>query len=80
MKIELHTIPNWDKPRSGTFKIIQDAWWIVDEQGNPLFYLKHNFPQCNQNEEIAKQLAKGREVKQLPFVYIPIRISDYIQS
>lgn len=77
-KIEYHTIPDWDKPRGGMFTIIQDAWWCVDESGNPLFYGKRNHPQCNQNPEITKRLARGRDFKQLPLVYVPLRIQDYV--
>ena len=77
-KIEYHTIPDWDKPRGRMFTIYQDAWWCVDASGAPLFYSKHNHPQCNQNPEITKRLARGRDVKQLPLVYVPLRIQDYV--
>ena len=79
MAVEYHTIPGWDKPRGGMFNIIQDSWWCVDDGGNPLFYSKHNHPQCNDVQEIADRIAKARgcKVKQLPFVYVPLRIQDY---
>jgi len=76
-QIEYHTIENWDQVRGGMFKIIVDAWWWVDESCNPLFYSKHNYPQCNQNPGIAKRIANGRNIKQLPVVYVPLRIHDY---
>ena len=72
-----HTIKNWDKPRSGMFSIFIDAWWCVDADGNPLFYSKHNYPQCNSNRSIAERLAKGFAVKQLPVVYVPVNVHDY---
>lgn len=77
-EITYHTIPDWDKPRGGLFTIIQDEWWRVDEDGNPLFYSKNNYPQCNSNRSITERLAKGGNIKQLPFVYVPLKINDYI--
>lgn len=77
LKEKCHTIENWDQVRGGLFKIITDAWWLVDDDGNPLFYSKHDYPQCNQNKEITDRLANGRNVKQIPVVYIPLRIQDY---
>lgn len=73
-----HAIDKWDQVRGGMFKIITDAWWCVDGDGNPLFYSKHNHPQCNQNKAITERLANGREIRQLPVVYVPLRIQDYI--
>ena len=77
-KLEYHTIPDWDRPRDGMFTIIQDAWWCVDESGDPLFFSKCNSPQCNAHKSIADRLANGRNVRQLPFVYVPLRIEDYV--
>lgn len=70
-KIEYHTIPDWDQPRNGRFKIILDAWWCVDEDGNPLFYSRFHQPQCQHNKSIAERLAKGRPLRQIPVVYVP---------
>lgn len=75
---KMHTIEDWDKPRDGFFQIITDAWWSVDDDGNPLFFDTANYPQCNQNRAIAERIAGSREVKQLPVVYIPRKPSDYI--
>jgi hypothetical protein len=80
-KIKLHTLPDWDKPQNGYRKIYVDHWWMVDAEGNPLFYSEHyNAPQCNMNEQIVLHLyalsksddAKG--VKQIPVVYVPISL------
>ena len=73
-----HTIDRWDECRDGMFNIIVDAWWCVDDEGNPLFYDKYNHPQCNQNLAITERLARGRAVKQIPVVYVPVRIQDYV--
>jgi hypothetical protein len=73
-----HTIEKWDQLRSGMFTIITDAWWCTDEAGNPLFYSKHNNPQCNQSKAIAERLANGRPLRQIPVVYVPLRIQDYM--
>lgn len=69
-----HTIKDWNVPREGVFRIIVDAWWCVDDDGNPLFYSKADCPQCNQNKEIVDRLARGRSVKQLQVVYVPVRV------
>lgn len=72
---KFHTLPDWDKPKDGLFYIRVNAWWCVDEQGNPLFYGKNHSAICNSDEHTAKaisaQLNEGHQVKQLPVVYIP---------
>lgn len=73
-QVVYHTIKGWDTPRDGLFRIIVGAWWCVDDDGNPLFYSKANSPQCNQNKDIVDQLARGRKVKQLQVVYIPVQL------
>ena len=76
--MKFHTLSNWDKPESGEYKIIADAWWIVDNLGNPLFYGKYNAPQCNHNKVITETLSKKDMykdcggVKKLPAVFIPL--------
>ena len=66
-----HTIDRWNECQDGMFNIIVDAWWCVDENGNPLFFGKRNSPQCNQNKVITERLANGREIIQIPVVYVP---------
>lgn len=72
-------IPHWDKPRDGLFQIITECWWVVDDDGNPLVWTPANSPQCNENRAIAERIAKGRgrQVKQLPVVYMPVKPSDF---
>lgn len=77
-KTAYHTIAGWDQPKSGMFEIVINAWWCVDADGNPLFYSKNNYPQYNENQSIAERLSRGHDVKQLPIVYVPIRIQDYL--
>lgn len=67
-----HTIKDWDKPRSGDFKILCDYYWVVDRDGNPLFWGKDHSPQCNLNQQICKNHPTGNAVLQIPVVYIPL--------
>lgn len=72
-----HTIPHWNVLRGGMFNIIEDAWWLVDEDDNPLFSSRYNSPMCNDNKSIAERFSNEHRVKQIPFVYVPVRIQDY---
>ncbi len=74
-----HTLTEWNMPQSGLFDIIINAWWLVDDEGNPLIYTKSNSCQCNKNKSIAERFAKGRKIQQIPIVYVPININDYIE-
>ena len=68
-----YTIKDWDKPKSGTYLIIIDSYWAVDDNGNPLFLTETGrFPQCNDNPDIALRIANGRPIKKLFIVYVPI--------
>ena len=77
-EVELHTLPDWDKPKEGLYYIYTNRWWKVDEQGNPLFYSKYNAPQCNPSEGTMRALNKKntREIKQIPMVFVPVNPKD----
>jgi len=77
MSEKYHTIEGWDQLRGGSFHIHVNDWWLVDDDGNPLFHSKYNSPQCNANKKIVDRLANGRRVQQLPVVYVPVRFQDY---
>jgi hypothetical protein len=67
--------------RSGQFHVHVDKWWMVDSDGNPLFYDEIYYPMCNVSEFTCKHLTKQLEkhlplvsVKQLPLILTPIRL------
>lgn len=73
-KSDFHTIDKWDVPRSGTFNIIVDEYWCVDENNNPLFYGSENYPQCNKDINILNKFAKEAKIKKIPIVYVPFKV------
>lgn len=74
---KFHSIPDWATPRTGLFHVFTDRWWVVDDDGNPLFYGRELAPQCNTNRDIAVRIANGRPIRQLAVVYVPIKTSDW---
>lgn len=73
-----HTIENWNVPKNGMFNIVINHYWLVDDNDNPLFDGKYNSPQCNENRSIVERFSKEYKILQLPIVYIPLKIQDYI--
>ena len=76
-----HTIPGCTETREGSFRIIMDAWWMVNENGEPLFYGRDNCPQCNRNRHIldVRELGPGQNIVKIPVVYVPIDFREYSQ-
>ena len=68
-------------PKSGLFRIICDAWWVVTPYRELLFYRGTWLPQCNQNKRVMESLQPRLyptcSIEQIPFVFVPIDPSDY---
>jgi hypothetical protein len=72
-------------PKSGTFEVKVNHWWLVDDSGNLIFYSRSKravwaSPMCNPDKRIADTIAKQYpeySVKQIPLVFIPHNCSDY---
>jgi hypothetical protein len=73
-------ISDLNYPKDGMFSIYADHWWIVTSDGEIMFY-KGTSPQCNSSKRIAESIRNTQypdcEVKQIPFVFIPIRTNDF---
>jgi hypothetical protein len=81
---KFHALKHWSEPRSGHCRVIKDAWWLVDQDGNPIVHGKHKSPQCNSDRRITEHLAKlsvyqglGFNVKQLSTVFLPVNPNDF---
>jgi hypothetical protein len=69
-------------------QVYEDYWWVVNENDELYFYgtqrSPYLSPQCNMNRSIAEKLATSvsyesvKEVRQIPLVFVPVRINDYI--
>lgn len=80
-----------DPRGKGMVQIYEDYWWAVSE-GEGLYFFgtnssPHLAPQCNRHEQIAvavaqkgliKELGNLKEVRQIPLVFVPVLIEDYI--
>ena len=75
---------------SGLTNIIRDHWWSVHPEKGLRFWqsvrgrqgqLIGASPQCNANREIVERVLRHEcdEIKQIPLVIVPIKISDYAQ-
>lgn len=85
-------VSEFTKPRTGMFNVFVDYWWEVTKDDCLLFFRGgykrsdlYTSPQCNKDERIARSLSeKFRglpfeiEVKQIPIVYVPIKLRDYV--
>lgn len=77
-----------DPRGKGMVQIYEDYWWVVSENEELYFYgTQHSpylSPQCNLNQSIVAKIAADpyhenvKEVRQIPLVFVPIHISDYI--
>jgi hypothetical protein len=69
-------------PKSGTFDVKVDCWWLVDNEGRLIFYSGSNWvsPMCNPDKRIADVIVKQYPeytVKQIPLVFISHNCSDF---
>lgn len=78
-------------PKNGLYQIYCDRWWAVSNEDEIYFYgttrSPYGSPQCNPNQKIALRVASDglvmkdgcfKEVRQIPVVYVPVNISDYV--
>lgn len=79
-------------PRSrGLVQVYEDRWWAVSKDEGLYFYgtddSPYLSPQCNANRSIAERVVKDgliaqlgnfQEVRQIPLVFVPILINDYV--
>lgn len=67
-------------PKNGLHMIYVDHYWMVTADNEILIYGQGS-PQCNSNKQIAERIRDRLhtecEVHQIPFVYMPVRASDY---
>ena len=69
-------------PKGGLHMIYVNRWWVVDKDGNLLFYKSMHSPQCNPNPSIVRAALlephmPGASVVQVPMVCVPVKPSDY---
>lgn len=78
-------------PKDGLHEILIDRWWPVTANDEVYFYGsdQHPFssPQCNANKTLVERIAGNSimteaggytEIRQLPVVYVPRSINEYI--
>lgn len=64
-------------------QVIRDAWWLVNESGDVLFYKAGGrlFPQCNSNELIVLKMAVKNPLtpvlERIPLAFVPIELEDF---
>lgn len=71
-------------PRSGTFEVKVNEWWLVSKAGDLLFYRRtdrYSSPMCNPDKAVADLIAKkyhpGYHLEQIPLVFIPHDCGNY---
>lgn len=75
----------------GLVQIYENRWWAVSDKDELYFYgtkrSPYSSPQCNSNRSISERIASDgvisqlgtfKEVRQIPLVFVPVNISDYI--
>ena len=67
---------------SGFFKVYKDYWWLVKDQ-DLVFYEDLNYPQANSRKEMLVYLGSKLKtphtaIEQIPFVYTPLNLKDYM--
>jgi len=69
--------------KGGTYRLMRDYYWIVDEQNRIPVYRQHSL-QCNPNKEIVESIIAGKlymgmnvRAVFLEKAWIPIECSDY---
>jgi hypothetical protein len=69
-------------------QLYKDYWWVVSQNEELYFYGTQDSPylspQCNANQAIAERVRgcgfceQVKEVRQIPLVFVPVNINDYI--
>ena len=73
-------IYDWDIPRQGFFFIVAGCWWIVNDEGLPLFYQSREeelIPRYHRSREHAEAAAGDRPIRWFSIVYVPISPKEY---
>ncbi|WP_280185443.1 MULTISPECIES: hypothetical protein [Nocardia] len=62
----------------GPGRNLVDDWWVVDSNGDPLFFHRLDMftPQCNPHRETVAGMYPGMDVVQLPQVFVPTRFAE----
>lgn len=67
-------------PKSGLYSVKVKEWWLVDKNGNVLFY-KGKTPQCNRDKRVVEHVYRDSSfyggVVQLDIAMFPVDIKDY---